>query len=224
MWTPPKNFASDIVFRATVVQSKNVFWTAIDSEPIEVSSSGVPYSVSPNGRLNTFNIHNPNPSSYPESVNSPQVPSGFVVNKDAVGNGHSPYHVAPTMNPPQSPFLSVPQQPLVQRFPLSPDSHASSREHHYYLDYNVCSRKLCFGLPSGCLRKRTCIMLLTASFVPYTDATVEFEIIADHKSAFSNKRLASFGLSSSITTTSAYYSMAFSHDKVMGKGYLLTPF
>src|SRR5699024_5268665 len=103
VWTPPKNFASDIVFRATVVQSKNVFWTAIDSEPIEISSSGVPYS---NGRVNTFNIHNPNPS-FPDSVNSPQVPSGFVVNKDAVGNGHSPYHVAlpsSAMNP-QSPFL-----------------------------------------------------------------------------------------------------------------------
>ena len=200
-----------------MVQSKNVFWTAIDSEPIDISSNSLPYSVTPNGRVNTFNIHNSNPA-YPESAIAPQVPSGFVVNKDSGSNSHSPYHVAMTSSAmsPQSPFLTVPQQPLVQRFPFSPDSHASSREHLFYLDYNVCSRKLCFGLPNGCLRKRSCIMLLTASYVPYSDSTVEFEVIADHKSAFSNKRLASFGLSSSITTTSAYYSMAFSHDKIMG--------
>lgn len=202
-----------------MVQSKNVFWTAIDSEPIDISGSGqVPYSVGPNGRVNNFNIHN-NPS-YPDSA-SPQLPSGFIVNKDSLGPNNSPYHVAlpSSAMSPQSPFLTVPQQPLVQRFPFSADSLSafSSREHQFYLDYNVCSRKLCFGLPSGCLRKRNCIMLQTASFVPYTDATVEFEIIADHKSAFSNKRLASFGLSSSITTTSAYYSMAFSHDKIMGQ-------
>jgi hypothetical protein len=59
-------------------------------------------------------------------------------------------------------------------------------------------------------------MMLTAAYVPYADSTVEFEVIADHKSAFNNKRLASFGLSSSISTTSAYYSMAFSHDRFMG--------
>ena len=149
-------------------------------------------------------------------MSSPQLPSGFVVNKDTATN--SPYHVAMPSSAisPQSPFMTVSQQPLVQRFPLSPDSHASSREHQYYLDYNVCSRKLCFGLPNGCLRKRNCIMLFTSIYVPYSDGVVEFEVIADHKSAFNNKRLASFGLSTSISTTAAYYSMAFSHDKIMG--------
>lgn len=204
VWTPPKNFVSDIVFRATVVQSKNVFWTAIDSEPIEISSNPLAHYTTA-GRLNTFNIHNPD-----------SVPSGYVLNKDGV-TGASPYHVAmpsAAMTPP-SPFLTVSQQSLVQRYP--PHGASTHRDHLYYLDYNVCSRKLCLGLPDKCLRKRNCIMLLTAAYVPYTDGTVEFEIIADHKSAFNNQRLTSFGLSSSIVSTPAYYSVAFSHDRVMGQ-------
>ncbi|KAI2807574.1 DOMON domain-containing protein frrs1L [Blomia tropicalis] len=206
VWTPPKDFVSDIVFRATVVQSKNQFWTAIDSEPIELNPSNSFGSLS-NGRVNNFNIHNSNPSG-PNNA-----PSGFVMNKDSLNNGpNGPYHVASSLSP-NSPFMTVSQQPLIQRFPISSDSF---RDHQFFIDYNVCSRKLCFGLPTGCLRRRNCIMLLTSTFVPYTDSTVEFEVIADHKSAFNNKRLASYGLSSSISTTSAYYSMAFSHDRIMG--------
>lgn len=136
------------------------------------------------------------------------------MNKDS----HSPYHVAlpsSDLNP-QSPFLTVPKQPLIQHYSMS-QHEASSRDHMFYIDYNVCSRKLCFGLPANCLRKRNCLMMITAAYVPYTDGSVEFEIIADHKSAFNNKRLATFGLSSSISTTAAYYSMGLSHDKLMGE-------
>lgn len=203
VWNSPKNFAGEIIFRATVVQSKNFFWTAIDSDPIMIGT----------GQPSTF--HN-SPYNVPEGMPAPPVPSGFIVNKDNMNsfNTPSPYHVAMSSAGlgPQSSHYS--QQPLVQRFPLSSHDSGSAL---FYLDYNVCSRKLCFGLPVNCMRKKNCIVLLTASLVPYSDATVEFEIIADHKSAFSNKRLSSFGLSSSILTTSAYYSMALSHDKVMGK-------
>lgn len=209
VWTAPKNFISDIVFRVTVVQSKNVFWTAIDSDMIELSPNPLGVQYNPNS-FNSFNTPN----------DSPQVPSGFVMNKDGGHHHHhgrSPYHVALSSSAitPPSPFLTVSHQPLVQNSPKHDPSH-STRDLIYYLDYNVCSRKLCFGLPHGCLRRRNCIMLLTAGFVPYTDSTVEFEIIADHKTAMSSKRAVAFGSTSPIISTSAYYSMALSHDKIMG--------
>ena len=204
VWTPPKSFASDVVFRATVVQTKSIFWTAIDSEPIDITSNQISSFIdNPNSRVNTFNIHNRDPS-FPSS----QVPNDFVVNKD---NPSSPYHVS--LSSPHSPFLSNSQQPLVQSF----SRDASSRDLLFYMDYNVCSRKLCIGLPSNCLRKRNCIMMLTMGYVPFTDSTVEFEIIADHNMAFNSKRLSSFGISTTLGSTSAFYSMAFSHDRVMGK-------
>ncbi|XP_075679707.1 putative ferric-chelate reductase 1 homolog isoform X2 [Dermatophagoides pteronyssinus] len=207
VWTPPKNFISDIVFRVTVVQSKNVFWTAIDSDMIELSPNPLGVQYNPNS-LNAFNIPN----------DSPQIPSGFVVNKDSDHHHRrSPYHVALSSSAitPPSPFLTVSHQPLVQNSPKHDPSH-STHDLIYYLDYNVCSRKLCFGLPHGCLRRRNCIILMTAGFVLYTDSVVEFEIIADHKSAMTSKRAVTFGSTSPIMSTSAYYSMALSHDKIMG--------
>ncbi|KAF7493287.1 Putative ferric-chelate reductase 1 -like protein [Sarcoptes scabiei] len=232
-WTAPKNFFSDIVFRVTVVQSKNIFWTTIDSDVIELSpSSSSSSSLPPNqmnnnnqqGGINTFNIHNDfNQQSPPSSI-----PSGFVVNKEPDSVSKAPYNVALSslaITPP-SQYSTVSQQsPLVQSYPLL-SRYDSNLDLAYYLDYNVCARKLCFGLPNGCLRKRNCLMLLTSTIIPYTDSTVEFEIIADHRSS-SRYRPSSFNYplssppatsTSSLTSpsTSAYYSLAFSHDKQMG--------
>lgn len=208
IWTPPKNFISDIVFRVTVVQSKNIFWTAIDSDMIEISP-GPLVTYNPNG-INAFNIHN---------HNSPQISGGYVLNKDKDHSLYNPHNPSIALSSsaitPPSPFLTVSHQPLVQNYQLSKHDSGTNQDLIYYLDYNVCSRKLCFGLPNGCLRKRNCILLLTGTYIPYTDSTIEFEIIADHRSAM-NKRSISFDRSLSSLTTSAYYSMAFSHDKAMG--------
>lgn len=35
-WIPPQNFEGEIIFRATVAKTFNVFWTGIESNPIEV--------------------------------------------------------------------------------------------------------------------------------------------------------------------------------------------
>ncbi|CAG2174719.1 unnamed protein product, partial [Oppiella nova] len=37
-WTPPRGFIGGVIFRATIVQSKNVFWTALDSQSIHISA------------------------------------------------------------------------------------------------------------------------------------------------------------------------------------------
>lgn len=37
-WTPPRGFAGAVIFRCTVVQSKSVFWTALDSQSIQITA------------------------------------------------------------------------------------------------------------------------------------------------------------------------------------------
>jgi len=38
IWTPPDTFTGNIVFRATIVQTKNVFWTEQDTSVLRFSS------------------------------------------------------------------------------------------------------------------------------------------------------------------------------------------
>lgn len=149
-FTTPKGFVGSIIFRATVVQSKNVFWTALDSQPIEITAH----------------------------VEASKPVVAFTSRQSVTPDRSSVDYVQSS---------SVPQS-------------QSSVQTSVGINYEICEKRFCFGLPSDCVRHRSCVMLLSGGYVPRGDGMVEFEVIAD-----TNKH-----------NGNAYYSMALSTDNKMG--------
>ncbi len=153
-WTPPRSFVGSVVFRATIVQSKSVFWTALDSEPIQVTS----------------NLQKPN-----IAYNKNNAQGDYESNGKQLDNIQS---------------SSVPQT-------------QSSIESQSRINYDICDKKFCFGLPNNCVKYRSCVMLLSGGYTSLTDGIVEFEIYADVNKYNGN----------------AYYSMGLSTDNKMGENF-----
>lgn len=137
-WTPPKGFLGAVIFRATIVQSKNVFWTTQDSPPFSISLHKIP-------------------------------PQLLEVTKQS----------------------DTSASPSTQgtRAPLSSSG----------INYDVCRKKFCFGLPNDCIEYRSCNFLLAGGYSG-VDGVVEYESF----SVANRKR-------------NQYFSMALSSDNRMGE-------
>ena len=112
-FTPPKGFSGSIVFRATIVQSKSVYWTAQDSSPVQIGSpnqssrylkkAGQAFQeISPSNKV--LNSYQTEPSSsLPQSVfrldyNQCQTKLCFGLPEDCVEQNNCDYLLSATQN------------------------------------------------------------------------------------------------------------------------------
>ncbi|XP_054152847.1 putative ferric-chelate reductase 1 homolog [Oppia nitens] len=153
-WTAPQNFIGGVIFRATVVQTKSVFWTALDSQAVYITA----------------------PVVIQHTTSSTSSSSSSTTGKPNAAYNRQRDH----QSEPKQPLPSV-NNNNIQSLSTVPRTQASvdSAQYGSRIPYEVCSSKFCMGLPANCVRYRTCNMLLTGMYVMRGDGMVEFEIHAD---------------------------------------------
>ncbi len=146
------------------MQSKSVYWTTLDSHPIQITlatskpGTGIKYEEEGNVDNDTSDNDNTVNNQFDDNIDSPSLSQSS------------------------------------QTSPVNPRVYNN-------INYEVCEKKFCFGLPADCVKYRGCVMLLSGGFINYfSDGIVEFEVQADAKSSDSN----------------GYYSVGLSSDNKMG--------